>query len=127
MTKLNNKGQSLVMFILVLPIVLLIFILVFDVGNVIIKKQELDNINYLTIEYGLDHIDDANLENRLIEMININNNDLKEISVLVKNNRIKVTIKNNVNGVLAKEFKILEIVSKYEGYIENDKKIIERV
>lgn len=127
MTKLNNKGQSLVMFILILPIILLVFTLVFDVGNAIISRQELDNINYLTIEYGLEHINEEELENRLIEMINTNDSTLKEISVLVKNNKIKVTIKKNINGILAKKIEILEIKSEYEGYVENNKKIIERV
>jgi len=127
MTKLNNKGQSLVMFILIIPILLLMFVIVFDIGNAFVSKQELDNINNLAIDYGLEHITEDNLETKLIEMINTNNDTLKEISVLVEDNKIKVTIKKNINGILAKGFEILEIESKYEGYIENGKKIIERV
>ena len=38
MNKLNNKGQSLVMFILIIPILLLIMILVIDLGNIIVTK-----------------------------------------------------------------------------------------
>ena len=33
MIRLNNRGQSLVMFILIIPIFLLIMTLVYDVGN----------------------------------------------------------------------------------------------
>jgi len=120
MTKLNNKGQSLVMFILIIPILLLMFVIVFDIGNAFVSKQELDNINNLAIDYGLEHITEDNLETKLIEMINTNNDTLKEISVLVEDNKIKVTIKKNINGILAKGFKILEIESKYEALLESD-------
>ena len=57
MLKINNKGQSLVMFVLIIPIFLLILTLVYDVGNAIYEKDRLSNTNYLTIEYGLNNID----------------------------------------------------------------------
>ena len=57
MLKINNKGQSLVMFVLIIPIFLLILTLVYDVGNAIYEKDILSNTNYLTIEYGLNNID----------------------------------------------------------------------
>ena len=50
MLKINNKGQSLVMFVLIIPIFLLILTLVYDVGNAIYEKDRLSNTNYLTIE-----------------------------------------------------------------------------
>lgn len=127
MIKLNNKGQSLVMFVLIIPILLLIMILVIDVGNVIMNKQELDNVNYLTIEYGLEHLEDSDLENKLAKMIVVNDLKLKEISVNVEVDRINVVLKKTVNGIIAKKFKIFDIESKYVGYIENEKKKIERV
>ena len=57
MLKINNKGQSLVMFVLIIPIFLLILTLVYDVGNAIYEKDRLSNTNYLTIEYRLNNID----------------------------------------------------------------------
>lgn len=127
MIRLNNKGQSLVMFILIVPILLLIMILVIDVGNVIMNKQELDNVNYLTIEYGLDHLEETDLENKLANMIVANNLKLNEINVNVENNRINIVLKKTVKGIIAKKFKIFDIESKYVGYIEDEKEMIERV
>ena len=57
MIRLNNKGQSLVMFILIIPIFLLIMTLVYDVGNAIYEKNKLSNVSYMTIQYGLDNIE----------------------------------------------------------------------
>ena len=48
MLKINNKGQSLVMFVLIIPIFLLILTLVYDVGNAIYEKDRLSNTNYLS-------------------------------------------------------------------------------
>ena len=43
----NNRGQSLVMFVLVIPILLMILILVLDIGRMYLERRELDNINYI--------------------------------------------------------------------------------
>ena len=56
MLRLNNKGQSLVMFIILLPILLLILTLVYDVGNAIYEKDRLSNTNYMVVDYALDNI-----------------------------------------------------------------------
>lgn len=127
MIKLNNKGQSLVLFILILPILLLVSILVFEIGNVYTSKSELDDINYLVIDYGLDHITETNLEEKLIELIKLNSNDLFYISVNVEDSKINVTTKRKVKGILSKSFNIFEVVSNYEGYMENEDKVIGRV
>lgn len=127
MIKLNNKGQSLVMFIMILPILLLLFIIVGDIGNVMVNKQEMDNVNYLVIEYGLEHINELNVESRLVDMIVLNDIELNEISIDVSNGKINVITKKHINGMLAKGFKIFSVESRYVGYIENGKKIIERV
>jgi len=127
MIKLNNKGQSLVMFVLIIPILLLIMILVIDIGNVIMNKQELDNINYLTMEYGLEHLSESNLENKLINMIILNNNKLTEVSVNIESNKITIETKKQVTGIITKRLEIFTINSNYVGYIKEGKEIIERV
>ena len=43
--KLNNKGQSLVMFVLLIPLLMLILVMVVDIGNMVNVKLELNNIN----------------------------------------------------------------------------------
>lgn len=127
MIKLNNKGQSLVMFVLVLPILLIAFIIVYDIGNALFYKQELDNVNYLALDYALEHIDSDNIESKIIDIINLNNLSLNEIEVIYKNNKIYVTTKKKVSGVITKSFDILTVKSSYVGYTENNKKMIERV
>ena len=39
----NNKGQALVEFVIIMPIFIFIVLAMFDLGNIIIKKYELEN------------------------------------------------------------------------------------
>lgn len=52
----NNKGQSLVLFILILPILLGIMVLVIDMGNVFYKKNEINNTLEFVLNYGLEMV-----------------------------------------------------------------------
>ena len=122
---MNNKGQTLVLFVLILPIIIFIMLLVIDVSNMFITKQELNNINKIVLNYGLDIIEEENIDIKLEELINKNilNN---EHTIRIDNGIIEVEIKKNIQGIITKK-KIYEVKSTYKGYIEEDKKIISRV
>lgn len=129
MMKLNNKGQTLVMFIVIIPILISIMVLVIDLGSAFAKKQELNNVNKLVIEYGLDNLDQENLESDLTSYITMNAKDLSNVKVTVENNTINVTTKAYIDGIISKALNIdgFEIVSEYHGYLSGKEKRIERV
>ena len=129
MMKLNNKGQTLVMFIVIIPILISIMVLVIDLGSAFAKKQELNNVNKLVIEYGLDNLGQENLESDLTSYITMNAKDLSNVKVTVENNTINVTTKAYINGIISKALNIdgFEIVSEYHGYLSGEEKRIERV
>ena len=76
---LDNKGQSLVLFIVFFPLMLIVLILVLDVGRVITQKQELDNINKIVVNYGLDNLNDETLNDSSIELVKLNNDKIEVI------------------------------------------------
>ncbi len=129
MMKLNNKGQTLVMFIVIIPILISIMVLVIDLGSAFAKKQELNNVNKLVIEYGLDNLDQENLESDLTSYITMNAKDLSNVKVIIENNTINVTTKAYIDGIISKALNIdgFEIVSTYQGYLSGEEKRIERV
>ena len=128
MLRLNNKGQSSVMFIVLISIVHLVFTLVYDVGNAIYEKERLSNTNYMTIEYALDNINNVN-ENDLIELIMKNNSGLSSISVIIDNNVINIKISKNIRGIIGKmfDFDLIEARSEDTGKLTSDGKKIERI
>ena len=116
MIRLNNRGQSLVMFILIIPIFLLIMTLVYDVGNAIYEKNKLSNVSYMTIQYGLDNIESID-ENELISLIMKNVDNPKLISVLIENGEIEIKLTKDVKGIIGKmfNFDLITVVSEYHG------------
>lgn len=128
MLKINNKGQSLVMFVLIIPIFLLILTLIYDVGNAIYEKDRLSNTNYLTIEYGLNNIDTVT-ENDLKNLIEQNTSNLKYIYVTIEENQIEIKMEKDAKSIIGKmfNFNLVKIISHYEGKIINNQKEIERI
>ena len=122
---MNNKGQTLVLFVLILPIIVFIMLLVIDVSNMFITKQELNNINKIVLNYGLDIIEEENIDSKLEELIN-KNISVNEHTIRIDNGIIEIEIKKNIQGIVTKK-KIYEVKSTYKGYIEEDKKVINRV
>lgn len=125
---MNNKGQSLVAFILVVPVILMILFMVYDTSNMVLVKDEMDNINYLTIDYGLDKINDDDLEDKLRDMINKNLSDVDMVKIDISDNKINIVMYEKIENKLSliNKFDILDIKSSYVGYIDNDKKIIRK-
>ena len=128
MLKINNKGQSLVMFVLIIPIFLLILTLVYDVGNAIYEKDRLSNTNYLTIEYGLNNLDTVT-ENDLKNLIEQNTSNLKYIYVTIEENQIEIKMEKDAKSIIGKmfNFNLVKIISHYKGQIINNQKEIERI
>ena len=79
MIRLNNKGQSLVLFIVIIPIILLVFVLVYDIGTAIYEKNRLSNTSYMVIDYALDNIDSIDITSKVKEKL-LNDKDMANLS-----------------------------------------------
>ena len=126
---MNNKGQSLVLFVLLIPILIGIIALTVDLGNAWTEKNNLDNITEIVMDYSLDKKDDNYILTDVDIIKLMNYNTKKEISnVEIKDNTITIESNTYINGIFSKMFKIkgFKIISKYKGYIENNKKKIQK-
>lgn len=117
---MNNKGQSLVTFILLIPIIFLIFVMVYSIGNMILIRQKLDNINYLVIDYGLDNMD----VNKMIEIVNKNDKDIIVRELKIDDDKIYLTLEETIDLKLVGN--LINVKSRYYGYFQDNKRIIER-
>lgn len=128
MLKLNNKGQSLVMFVLIVPIFLLIITLVYDAASAIYEKDRLSNTITIATNYGLDNITTITKE-ELTTMITSNSDNLKYIDVSIDDSVITIKCEKSIKGVIGKmfNFEITTIDCYYRGKIIDGKKNIERI
>ena len=122
---MDSKGQTLVIFVLILPILLLLFALIWEVGNLGLTTNKYETEIKDTIEYGLNHLDDENLEEVLTNLLKANLEG--NINVEINNQVIKVNVKQKYdalfNNLLNNRF---DIDLTYNGYIENNKFIIQK-
>lgn len=111
MTKLDNKGQVLVLFIILLPIIIFILFIVVDIGNVYLKKQELCSITRDATTY----LKDGKEENEVLDLIKENNPNIK---ATIQDNTITSSLK--VKGIIKMyDLNIFAVNCTYK--IENNK------
>lgn len=126
---LNNKGQSLILFVLFIPILLLVMVLVIDISKCINLKTELDNIINIVLDYGLDNLDNENLKDDLENLIKLNKNDIDSIKIKIEDKKIYIWLEESNEEIFLGlvDISIISLKSSYVGYIENDEKRIERI
>ncbi len=114
---MNNKGQSLVIFVLILPALLLLITLTFEIGNLNYTVNKYKKEIKQTIEYGLNNIEKENLQAILTNLLK--ENIKGQINIEINNQIIKINIKDEIS--FTKKF---DINITYIGYKENGKIII---
>ena len=129
MNKLNNKGQSLAIFVIFVPVFIMIGTFVVDVSFAKYNERRLDTLNKQVINYGLKHIDEEPYDN-MVDLIYQNDSDIDfyEININNETKEISVTLSKSTKGffgsIVGKE--IYNEKSSLKGYIKDDKKIIEK-
>ena len=126
---LNNRGQSLVLFVIIIPILLFILILVIDIGRAINLKQELNNINKIVLDYGLDNLDNDKIEDEMFKLVKLNNDKINNIDIEIDNDKLYLNISCYMDLMFSSisNLSLFEITSSYVGYIQDGNKRIEKV
>lgn len=126
---MNHKGQVLVLFLLLLPILLLLTGLLIDTGWAYIEKRKIEHVMKQTILYALDHLDDEEetLKLKMKDLIHQNVKDLYDIRIEIRDQIIKLHIEKKLNTIFS-SLHITEhqIKLSYKGKIIEEKKIIEK-
>ncbi len=129
MSKLGNKGQSLAIFVIFIPVFIMIGTLVVDVCYAKYNARRLDNIAKEVLRYGLKHIEEEPFNN-MVDLIYQNDSEIDNYKIDIdnENKRIEITLSKSTKGffgsVVGKE--IYKEKSTYVGYLDNEKIIIEK-
>lgn len=113
---MNNKGQTLVIFVIILPIILILLTLVVDLGLLHIEKRKIENNVLDASDYYLENINDVDIKNKVENLLNKNIKDIDKISINEESDyiEIKVTKKNNslYNIISDKEIIVIYKIDK---------------
>lgn len=117
---MNHKGQVLVAFILLLPLLLMAVALIIDTGLLYIEKRRLNHVVSDTVEYGMEKngVEEDTLKNLLSK--NIEQEFVTQIDM--DENKIKLCVSYDKKSVFAFLFKrdSYEIKSCYKGIRTSD-------
>ena len=121
MIKMNNKGQVLVAFILMIPIILLLTICIVDIGLESIEARRIDNTVRNSVKYGINNLDKKNVEATMKSLImdNLKNVDDTIINVDVDNNYVKASVIVKYKGLINITNKTIK--SSYYANVNNEK------
>ena len=95
---MNNKGQALVEFVLVLPIILMILFAIVDMGMIFTNKARLENDSYEIVEMVKNDTSIDDIRNIYKDM---------DINVSIKDNYQVISIKENVDMITPGMSKII--------------------
>ncbi len=119
---MNNKGQTLVVFVLFLPVLVIVITMIINKSNMYYDKRNMENIAKEAINYGLSNIEDENIEDKIKIFISKNIDCEKEVKI--EDGEIRVTLKKE-NKTIKKILGYGNIKIKYKGKIEDNKKKVE--
>lgn len=89
---MNNKGQVLVLFVIILPIILLLLMMTIEVGDIYLDKTKTKNAIKEIIRDNLKQEPNSEKINTLIEQ---NIKDIEEKNIFVSENEIRIYIRQN--------------------------------
>lgn len=122
----NNKGQTLVVFILLLPILLMLAAIIIDSGILFNEKRKIDNTIKEALNYGINHITEDEVIANIEKLINKNVSDINKLEIDINNDIIIIELKKRKDSVFSFIFgnSSHNIESSYRAYKENNNIII---
>ena len=120
---MNNKGQSLIAFILILPVIFVFTTGLWEIGNISYINNKIKQETISIIKYGLKHIEEENINEKIHTLLDKNIEGNKEVKI--ETNEIIITINYKYQNLYSKYIKPIEIKKTYIGKKENDKITIE--
>ena len=115
---INNKGQTLVMFVIILPIILIVLTLMVDMGILYVEKRSISNNTKDAVEYYLDNIDDYDIETKTKKLLNQN---IDNIEINIDNNfdYVEINVKKEYKNLYSVILNSQEINITYIGKKDN--------
>ncbi len=121
MNRQNEKGQTLVSFALILPILVMLFALVIDTGYTYLEEKQLKDGVLIGLKYGMKHHEE-DVKDQVRELIVENVDDISILNIYMEENQIKIQAKKPKKNIFTSMFlndsSELEVI--YTAYLNED-------
>ena len=124
---MNRKGQVLVAFVILLPLLFIVLALIIDLGNLYIEKRNVENNIKDALKYSLNNLEDSTLETKIRNQLNLNIDNVSFLKIEINDKIIEIKLKKNIKGIFTSVLnKSYTISSYYKGYIKDEEIIIRK-
>ena len=122
----NKKGQVLVLFVFLLPILIMICAFVVDIGIITNSKNNLENVIRLAIKEEIENIDNKSSD-RIKDLLKQNKIDITNLKITISDNKINIKNEIKVASIFGKIIGIdnYKVKVNLNGYIKDNKVLIE--
>ena len=95
---MNNKGQTLIIFVILIPILILVAALVVDTGLMTFEKERYRGI----IENGIEEYFDTGNVEETEKIFSLNDIPKEEYTIIVQENQIEVSLNTSIEAIFGK-------------------------
>lgn len=120
---MNNKGQVLVVFIILLPIIFMIFTFVIDLGLLYIEKKELDSVVENSLDYYINNKDVPLIEEKVENLIYKNVDDINNLEIDNNELYFEITIEKEYKSLYSLISNSDNVLVSYKIY-KDDNRIV---
>ena len=118
---MNNKGQTLVLFVILLPFLFILICFIVDNGFLLLEKEKINNAIKDSINYCFDN--NKNID-EFVSLLNKNIDNLKITQINDDNGIWYLRVSKDFNGIIFKRNYSIDL--SFKAYLENNKVIIKK-
>lgn len=118
---MNNKGQTLVLFVILIPVLLLLFVTFYQIGSIGLDKKKIEDSIETALEYGINNLDSELLYVSMHDIIKESNNGIKEKDIEIN------VLGDEITVIVRKKYKVAFIVDEEKVYSYTGRKVNEKV
>ena len=124
--KINNHGQTLIIFVILLPLLLALIAFVVDISYMYGEKLHLQNTTKMIIKNNYKDRLENNIENKVKDLYKKNNIKVYQSDIKTSNDYFKIETKSEIDSIFGKVIglKKYKIKVSLKGYKKEDKIII---
>ena len=119
MAKMNSNGQTLVLFVVIMPILSIMFIFLFQLGSINLDKKKVTDTIEEALNYGVNNLDSELLVTNVKNMIISNDKEILEenIVVTIEDSGLSIKVIKEYDKMLISD----KIVFNYTGKLVGNK------
>lgn len=120
--KINNHGQTLVIFVILLPVLLMIMAFVVDISYMYYESNKLENTTNMIIKKNYDKRLDDDIKNTIKNLYKKNDINTSNLKVEGKEEYLKIQNNYKVSSIFGKiiGIKTYKIKVSLKGYKDNN-------